>query len=132
MENYSQILGDSIIDKFFIDFNEKIISFTTTRYMGSVAEKREVNFTGVVQQDFRMFNKYNIIFGLVETDWDGLNLELPELMSLFQHYKSISQDDMRRIENKSLKCFLITASSGLDGYIIAERVEIKEITVDNN
>jgi hypothetical protein len=129
MKDYTPFVHDCRIDKLFHDFNSKTITFLLT--CGEAMETKEVKFEGVINQDFRIIDKDNIIFGIEETDWNGLQSEFPDLMSYYKRYKSISAEDQKKIDDRTAKCFHISSSAGLDGYIIAETIKIRKITTAN-
>lgn len=126
MENYGKLIGDSRIDNLLIDFNNGTIIISITRYFDDVKEERMITFHGVINQDFRMINKDNILFDIEETDWWGLEKTFPEMMSRYKWYKKIYNEDKMRIDQGLLRCYHIQWSYGLDGYVIAESIEIKE------
>ncbi|AMM50714.1 hypothetical protein TH61_05335 [Rufibacter sp. DG15C] len=125
MEDYSELVGDSRIEKLCHDFKLKTIIFNLTRYRDEL-EEIEVRFEGVVNQDFQCIDSDNIIFGIEETDWDGLQIQFPDLMKYYKHYKSIDPEDRKRIGNGTVKCYHIRGSVGLEGYVIAEAIRIIE------
>ncbi|RNI23115.1 hypothetical protein [Rufibacter latericius] len=129
MEDYTHLVHDCEIDKLSLDFNTNTTNFLIS--CGDDSERMKVTFEGVINQDFRIIDKGNIIFGIEETDWKGLQLAFPDLMSYYKHYKSISTEDQKRIESRALKCFHISSSAGLDGYIIAESINFEKITPAN-
>ncbi|WP_116545450.1 hypothetical protein [Pontibacter virosus] len=130
MKDYSHIVGDCRIDKLSLDFNSNTITFVMTRYREEL-EIIEVKFDGVINQDFKIIDKDNIVFGIEETDWNGLETEFPDLMKWYEHYKSIAPEEKGMISDGTAKCFHIRGTAGLEGYIIAETIKIEKINSAN-
>ncbi|MFB9864214.1 hypothetical protein [Rufibacter immobilis] len=130
MEDYSHLVGDCRIDRLSIDFNSDTVIFVLSRYRDKL-EKIVVRFGRVINHDFKTINKDNIIFGIEETDWEGLESEFPDLMKWYKHYKRITPEEKELINSGVAKCFHIRGTTGLEGYIIAETIKIEEITSAN-
>ncbi|MFB9865496.1 hypothetical protein [Rufibacter immobilis] len=124
MKDYSHLVHDFIIDKLEHDFKSRTITF----FLDGGVEKgmMEVQFAGVINQDFKVIDSYNLLSGIEETNWKGLEAKFPDLMNYYKRYKRISDEDQQKIEDNVAKCFSISSHTGLFGYIIAETIMLKK------
>ncbi|MEJ8801926.1 hypothetical protein [Pontibacter sp. H249] len=129
MKDYSHLVHNCIINKLEHDF----VSRTITFFLDGGEEKgmMEVQFVGVINQDFKVIDSYNLLSGIEETDWSGLESEFPDLMNYYKHYKRISDENQKKIADRIAKCFSISSHTGLFGYIIAESIIFKKINPAN-
>ncbi|MEJ8801919.1 hypothetical protein [Pontibacter sp. H249] len=130
VDYYTDVLGDLFIHEMNIDF----ISKSTTLAFGYHPESHqgkthELKFTGVVWQEFRNFNCYNVLFDIeVTEDFAEFRSREKDYLKSMKGYFPI--DILNEIEkDKSLHYFFIGTSVGVEGFVICKEASVKEIGV---
>lgn len=118
-------IHDYEIDIYTVDFKKKTIVFDVSYNQA----KKQIIFYGVFCYRFYEEMPYSIIFDLEERPIESFFTENEELLEKAQSYAwPIMYDSLQElkaeIKDADLHYQVLTSSYGLNGWILAERVEI--------
>ena len=126
---------DNIILAYNVDFKDETLVIKTEYHNREPYEETDVIFTGLLTHDFKHVHKGSIIFDIQEYPMDQFLEESHELLEENKNYlwpfpvfdireKKRKKKLVDYIQANQYKVFLIYASVGLNGWVIAEKMEI--------
>lgn len=141
MESYGAFIHDNTIERYTVDIEAHTL-LMETRPEGT-ADKQSVflNFNGVLAHFFENVTGCNILFDVEEVapeifvaNWhDFLVRNIPYGFPVlnFQYEYPLKSEDLERlpqvIKNNGYRIFVISASLGLTGFVIAKELNVETI-----
>jgi hypothetical protein len=124
VKSYSEFVGDGIVQKLEIDFEQKSTLLLLHRWSDGELEIVAVRFEQVLLQHFEGASDSNVVFDLEESQDKGLfRHQWGEYLKRQEKY--LSSEVLLRITNDpAARIFYLTASCGLEGFIICIGFEL--------
>lgn len=128
MHEYT-FIGDSIVETYNVDFENKRISILCIEWHGENNSERgetTVIFENVLTHLFvGINNKANVLFDIEESSLDNLYHQFAYILDKY-HFDFSSKDKLEQIINaNNYKIYVINSSFGLYGMVISERIDFK-------
>ena len=119
-------LHDNRVLRYYADFEAHILHMDTQTEAG---ENVSVRFTGLLAHRFEDVIQDNILFGMDEITVDGFFEQYKDLLGGAVSYgfpACCSIEELReRMDREHIRVFVIDASLGLCGFVLAQEVELQ-------
>jgi len=119
-------LHDNRVLRYCADFEDHTLHMDTQTEAG---EKVSVHFTGLLAHWFENVIQDNILFGMDEISVDGFFEQYKDLLEHSLPYgfpACCSGEELRkRMTQEKIRVFVIGSSLGLNGFVLAQGVEIQ-------
>ena len=122
-------IHDNLVLSYTVDCRDKKIIFRIAFYDAEPHEYTDIIFSEVVAYHFEGDNCQTILFDILQASPEEIYLSHREVFERKKNYAwpfdyNTEQELLKKLNDKSIKGFLISSSYGMDGFVLAENMQM--------